>query len=698
MSSAPEAPPPLHLRRRARTTVAGACERVLDGSVVVLASWTVVYHLCLVLRLGVAVALALEVAVLAAAGVLLRPRRPPPDPAVEPATDLGGRTAAAGARPVVPTEHGDTASGGAGSAPTLEVVLLAAGVVSALAAAVVVALQEVWPLAATLWLGAAGSGVALAVIRARRLGGSPPGLARDHGASEPGRGVVVALTWAAGLAGLSMFARWPNPDDLYYVNLSQWIVENGTFPVRDTIFSDQVFPMSSWPPIASFDSLAGTVARVTGVHAASIVYLVVPPVATFLSVLALWRLQRQWRIPAIGVATSLAMLFLLFDGGTGYAAPGNLFLTRLYQGKVVLLCLMVPTLLVYALRYVERPTRARARWLLAGGVAAVGLSTTAMFVVPLLALAGAAPLVRLRPRRALVGFLSMAAYPLASGLVTLALGGRSADDFDSRRLFRFEPSWFGPEILRDGVVALIAVAAVLLAAFVLPHRAARLTAGLLAVAVGITFVPGVTQVGYDLVGLGPTLWRVSWILTIAALVGGLGALASRFLAERFDRRLGVAVPVLVALLLVGFGQPIWTADVGVTLDSTPQWKRAPSTVEVATQVIDAAAPGDVVLAPREVAITITVLTTEVKTVAPRAYFMDYLRDEPGFAYDERLTLIEFVDGAPDPPDAAEVVRALRVLDVDEVCLPVDVPARTALLLEQGYEPLTATDTFRCFAR
>ena len=35
------------------------------------------------------------------------------------------------------------------------------------------------------------------------------------------------------------------------------------------------------------------------------------------------------------------------------------------------------------------------------------------------------------------------------------MGGRSADFFETRRLFRFDPAWFGPEIFRDGPIALI---------------------------------------------------------------------------------------------------------------------------------------------------------------------------------------------------------------------------------------------------
>jgi len=185
-----------------------------------------------------------------------------------------------------------------------------------------------------------------------------------------GRGeVAVVLGWAVALAALATFTLRPNPDDLYYVNLSQWVAEHGTFPLRDTIFADLTYPMSNWPPVASYDGLVGAVAHLAGTRAGSVEYLVVPPLATALSVLALWRLLRAWRVRQVAVVLSVALVFLLLDGTSSYGSPGNLFLTRLWQGKVILLCLLVPVLLVSALRFVERPSRSTGLRLVLGGVA-----------------------------------------------------------------------------------------------------------------------------------------------------------------------------------------------------------------------------------------------------------------------------------------------------------------------------------------
>lgn len=665
--------------------LARGCEVVLDAAVVVLATWTVVYHVSLLLRVPAAVAVGIEIVVLAGLPFVSR-RRSRSLPVGADETDVDG------------ARHAHNLIAGASS---VEKTLLAVAAAAGAVAAGVVASGGAWPVIAAQWMTSAVCGAAAAVLRLRRsTAPAPTAAAAADDNHAPTRAAVtrsagIALLWATSLAALAMFARRPNPDDLYYVNLSQWIVDHGTFPVRDTIFSDLVFPMSSWPPVASYDGLAGAVALLTGVQAASVVYLVVPPLVTFLSVLALWRLLRDWRVPAVGVALSLALVFLLYDGGPGYAAPGTLFLTRLWQGKVILLCLLVPTLLVYALRYVEQPSRVRAGWLFAGGVAAVGLSTTAMFIVPMIAMAGVAPLAMRRPRQALTGFAAMAAYPLAAGVVTLAVGGRSADFFETRRLFRFDPSWFGPEIFRAGPIALIAVAAVLAGALLLPLLAARVTVGVLTVIVGVTFIPGVTQVAFDLVGLGPTLWRVSWITPIAALVGVLGVRIGSFGNRRW---LMTATATAVAVTLALTGIPIWSAANGVELDTTPRWKRGPITSQTAQVTIDLAEPGDLILAHQQLAVTITVLTTRVKTVAPRDYFMDYLRDEPSFYYDERQTLLRFVNEPYDYESRPEAARALELLDVDHVCVKKRSYGQMGLLRAEGYRRTFSNPLDVCFTR
>jgi hypothetical protein len=332
--------------------------------------------------------------------------------------------------------------------------------------------------------------------------------------------------------------------------------------------------------------------------------------------------------------------------------------------------------------------------LLLGGAAAVACSTTAQFLVPIIALAAAAPLaVRGDVRRAVIGFLAMAAYPLGAASLTLAVGGRSADDFGERRQYRFDPSWFGHEVFLSGLLALVAVAAVLLATLLLPHPAARTTTGVLMVCVGIVFVPGVTHLSYDTVGLGPTLWRVTWGSTVAALVGVLASWLWSRAPSVVTARLGAAA---AATILVVTGAPIWASDTGTSLYLPPHWQRGAHGRATAAWVIDRAGGGGVVLAPDSLSITVTVTTTSVKTVAPRDYYLSYLRDEPRFRYDDRLMLVEFANDVPWRRE--DIGAALDALGVDVACVYRYDLLGVMSLDAAGYEVRRLDQYYACATR
>jgi hypothetical protein len=671
----------------ATATTATWCDRLLDAAVVFLATWTLVYHVCLVARLGTTTAVVLEVVALAAAvGVSRRSRPPEPLPADEPGPDAAEHPLADDSRLL----------------RTCRNVTIGFAVVGAAATG----LSAPWVLTWVPWLVAtlAGSSWAgLVLVRGRSARADP---STELDAGPAGRWTTAGvLAWAVGLGAYSLWTLRPNPDDLFYVNLSQWVATHGQFPVRDTLFSELAYPMANWPPIQSYDGLMGVVARLLHAHAATVEYAV-PPLTTFLAVLALWRLLRTWRVEHLLWVLSTALVFLLFDGTISYASPGQLFVTRLWQGKIVLLCIVVPVLLVHALRYVERPSRARRVPLVLGGIAAVGLSTTSMFLVPTLALGAMAPLFLRDRRRALVGFACLAGYPIAGAVATFALGGRSADDFGTRRLYRFDAAWIGNQVLLTDLVGFVAVLALLLGVLLVPHPAARVTSGVLVFFTGCVFIPGAMRAAYDLTGLGPTLWRLSWATSMAALVGvlvvyGGGRLLSR-LAERLRRptwrRWAVPVASIVAMsLLAGFGPPIWSPDTNTEIRPPFHWQRSYSSRHVTSEILAVAHPGDVVLAPESLSITIAVTTSDVKTVTPRDYYMQYLSDDPAFHYPERLTLVHYVNGLL-PGNEPGIAHDLDLVGVDVACTTALDRHRYRVIRAAGFHPLLTTNYYRCLTR
>jgi len=177
----------------------------------------------------------------------------------------------------------------------------------------------------------------------------------------------------------------------------------------------------------------------------------------------------------------------------------------------------VPLLFALLHEYAARPSRSGAALLAAAGAAAVGLSTTATFLVPVIALACLLPVAS---RSALAGVAAASAYPLAAMAASMLSDGRQPA--------RWGPHDVAPEALvlqavGGGLLALVAVTAAIAGPLLLVPRHVRLGVAAAAFAAAFAFAPGVPQLVYDLTGLGRPLWRLMWAMPVAALVGVLAA-------------------------------------------------------------------------------------------------------------------------------------------------------------------------------
>ena len=657
---------------RGPAAVARACDRLLELAIVAFAAWTVIYHLCAVLRLPARwAALAGALALVPCAWAVWRPE---PEPAA----------AAAGAAPAPP------------AVPRGSRALVGAALATAVAGAALFAAEVgPWTLTIAVWLASAGLAMAATTARAGRAGGPPPATTTATrpwpGAARGWLEPLVVGAWAAGLAVLSLFIRAPDADDSYYVHLSAWIAEHGRFPVRDVLFSDHVFPALYFPPVPSYEALVGTLARYAHVPVADVEYLVVPPVATVLAILALWRLLRGWRVPMPALALSVSVVFLLFAADENRML-GGFFVSRLWQGKVVLLCVLVPVLLALLQAYAERPARRSLALVACATVAAVGLSTTAIFVIPVIATACLAPMAARAPRAALAGWLAAVAYPAAAAVATLALDGRQPEVYKASDLV---PSTLVHYALGTGVVGFIAMLALLAGPVLLRSAVAGQMLASAALAVGILYVPHVPLAIFDLTELGRVLWRLTWAMPVAALVG---ALATSVVPARAPVVLRLAPAAAVAAAMALAGVPLWSPGAGAEVASRPSWKRAPEQVAAARAILARARPGDLVLAPDRVSQTLAVLSGSVTTVSPRLFFVRALADVPAMHATERERLRRLVVRGrrrPAGAEAAAAVRALRVTGVDIACVARRDRAARRVLARAGYADGFRAAHLRC---
>jgi hypothetical protein len=186
---------------------------------------------------------------------------------------------------------------------------------------------------------------------------------------------------------------------------------------------------------------------------------------------------------------------------------------------------------------------------------------------------------------------------------------------------------------------------------------------------------------------------VTWAVPVAALAGaavagGLGRIRAP------ARRVLPAAALLVAL--VAWGVPVWDAP-GSLGFAAPGYKRTPEALAGARQILAAARPGDVVLAPPLTSETVLVLSGDVYTVAPRPFYTTALARVPGGQAPERLLLLAFLDRGVDAPgfEAGSIKAALRALGVDVACLPPSHDRALAVVRRAGYGRASRTPALTC---
>src|SRR5215217_3915351 len=172
--------------------------------------------------------------------------------------------------------------------------------------------------------------------------------------------------------------------------------------------------------------------------------------------------------------------------------------------------------------------------------------------------------VRATPRRAAAALAATVAHPLAAGAITLALSGRNPQVYTAAEV---GPRTLAQDVLGHGPLAFVAVVAALAGPLLIRSAAgARMAAGT-AMLVGLLFVPGVTLALFHLTGLGEVLWRLTWALPVAALVGVLAA-------ELRGRLLPAAA---IAGVLIAFGTPVWSAAAGTSVAASRSRSSPPRT-------------------------------------------------------------------------------------------------------------------------
>src|SRR5947207_4816259 len=233
--------------------------------------------------------------------------------------------------------------------------------------------------------------------------------------SNLGKYVLLFLVITAPI--ITYVAHRPDVDDAVYVGTAADAVAHPELAVlsHDALYGDQKFPlMLPSYAVESYELLIALIARLLGGPPILWAHAVVPTILAALVPIAWFRLMQILAPRGYVVATVLALLLLSLPAE--FRGFGNFAFVRLFQGKALFVSIAIPLLFCFAWEFIE--TGRKRMWILslACAIASVGLTASAIFVVPLaLGLACLSCWRRGVTKRVMLAFLP-AFYPLICGL------------------------------------------------------------------------------------------------------------------------------------------------------------------------------------------------------------------------------------------------------------------------------------------
>jgi Family of unknown function (DUF6077) len=196
---------------------------------------------------------------------------------------------------------------------------------------------------------------------------------------------LLLLVLAAGCAITVLFVRRPNQDDVVYFHraLAQLSALNHPIFLRQTSVDVDAAAFSPVHLATSHEMLMALLGHYLGIDPLYF-YQVVGHAFTAFSIpfVLYWCVRRfgldRWQA-AVGALLGIA--FLLVDS-TGPAAFGNAAFGRMWQGKPIVWILFLPVALSLSYRFLREGNLSDLVWLALLAIAGVGLSNTALYLVP----------------------------------------------------------------------------------------------------------------------------------------------------------------------------------------------------------------------------------------------------------------------------------------------------------------------------
>lgn len=437
----------------------------------------------------------------------------------------------------------------------------------------------------------------------------------------------VAFLIAIGVIGaiITLVSHRPDADDTFYLSLAAHALAHPNEAVlsQDTLYGESGIPLLlAVYKISSFELLSAAISFALPIDVRTVYYLVIPTAfAVFLPFC--WAIILRILAPD-AVRLCVTALFLIFlVAGEAHWSAGNFGYVRMFQGKAVLVSLLMP--LIYSQAWRFSSSGSSADWLLLASicVAAVGSSVTALFLVP--PALGLALLSCWSPNRTVrsAAALAIALYPVCLAVfvreqTTTAIRGWLVQAPDYLMLLK---NFFGAH----QIYVLLPLAFLAWLGVRTPDRRRWILVLL------IGYVAGPANPAFaDFISAhitsAPLYWRVFWILpwpilTVLGLIG-VARLIATYAVPAAWRGLAFA-SVLAGFAIVLLPFHVFRTANGVKIGS-PNWKVAQPGFSVAEGVVAQVPPGVAVVAPEDVAIWIPTMVRRPAVLLTRELYGEML--------------------------------------------------------------------------
>lgn len=523
---------------------------------------------------------------------------------------------------------------------------------------------------------------------------------------------VTVSAWAL-LAGacviaalITLIAHRPDHDDAFFTSIGATALTHPTESLlsKDTMHADPGLGLPLVSPVYKVNSielLSAVLARFFGGDLLIYAHIVLPAFLAVVMILG-WAFLMQELTPrywAVGTVVVLLFALLLGENHWGF---GNFAFVRLHQGKAALVSIAVPLAFAFAWRFVRRGGRADLLALTATIISAIGLSSAALFTMPLVI--GGAAVSAWRPRftRRCIAILVPLAYPLLLALILRSSMMATSDYWTGphERTSEITAAVFGP-VSQQYLVLFAILAAWTLAS----HRdAGSKLAVLMLFALCVPMNPFLAATISKYVTTPIAYWRVLWCIPIyvfcAFIVVGL---FERFFAV--GGTTGSKGVVATAVVVLGFAG--WTAPLhilresnGVTLRWPPEPKIEHPEYEIAQRLLPLTTVGHSILAPEALAVWLTSRPNHPPLVIVRKSYVRSMRSYLDRQdWEDRLRMAKVLGGdeAATGADAEAMSRIVARNVVGTVAMHVSAIEVLGPRLHQlGFEERIAEGNYVAF--